>query len=209
MNKLPKDKRDKMILIGVGTLVVVGALWFLLINTQRVSLLKAQAEAAKSREQLEGGQRTVTSQAQAMQDFEAVSQALRHREATMASPNDMYLWHIEMLNKFRLGHKVEIPQFGREQMADVGVLPKFPYQAATFNVRGTAYFHDFGKFLADFENAFPYIRVQNLTLDPATAVDLLASGDSRDPRDGLQPREAREKLTFKMELLTLVRPNAL
>ena len=62
---------------------------------------------------------------------------------------------------------------------------------------------------ADFENAFPYIRVQNLTLDPATAVDLLASGDSRDPRDGLQPREAREKLTFKMELLTLVRPNAL
>ena len=203
MTKLPKDKRDKMILIGVATLVVAGALWFLLINAQRASLRKAQAEAAKSLEQLEAGQRTVKSQAQATQDFENASHALRQRETTMASPNDMYLWHIEMLNKFRLGHKVEIPQFGREQLADVGVLPKFPYPAATFNVRGTAYFHDFGKFLADFENTFPYIRVQNLTLDPATSVDLQGSGEGREPR------ASSEKLAFKMELLTLVRPNAL
>ena len=196
MTKIPKDKRDKIILISVATLVVVGTLWFLLISAQQGMLKRAQAEAKKSREQLEGGQRTVKAQAAMKQDFEEATQALRLREQAMASPSDMYLWHIETLNKFRLGYKVEIPQFGREQMTDVGVLAKFPYAAAVFNVRGTAHFHEFGKFLADFENAHPCMRVQNILLEPAPAE--LISGD---------PREAREKLSFKMELLTLVRPN--
>lgn len=196
MSKITKDKRNKIILIGVCTLVVAGALWFLLLSAQRGLLIKAQAEAKKNREQLEAGQRTVKSQAVMKQEFDEASQALRQRELVMAPPNDMYLWHIETLNKFRTGYKVEIPQFGRELMAEVGVLPKFPYAAAVFNVRGSAHFHEFGKFLADFENSHPYMRVQNITLEP-TAGDNAASA------------EAREKLSFKMELLTLVRPNAL
>jgi len=196
MSKITNDKRNKIILIGVSTLVVAGALWFLLLNAQRGLLVKAQTEAKKNREQLEAGQRTVTSQALVKQEFEQASQALRQRELVMAPPNDMYLWHIETLNQFRTGYKVEIPQFGRELMADVGVLPKFPYAAAIFNVRGTAHFHEFGKFLADFENAHPCVRVQNITLEPVAG-------------DNFATVEAREKLSFKMELLTLVRPNAL
>lgn len=197
MNKLPKIKRDKIILISVGTLMVAGALYFLLISAQKDMLKNARAAATKSREELEAGQRTVKSQALVKQEFEEASAALRQRESAMASPNDMYLWQIETLNKFRIGYRVEIPQFGREVMTDVGVLPKFPYNAAAFNVRGTAHFHEFGKFLADFENAFPYIRVQNLTLEPA------ANEKSSSSLSG----DAREKLTFKMELVTLVRPN--
>ena len=111
----------------------------------------------------------------------------------MAAPNDMYSWLIQTLNTFRANYRVDIPQFGRELPAEVGIFPKFPYRAALFSVRGTAHYHDFGKFLADFENAFPFIRIQNIDLVPA------ASESSR---------EAGEKLNFKMELLTLVRPVA-
>ena len=111
----------------------------------------------------------------------------------MAAPNDMYSWLIATLNNFRMKYKVEIPQFGRELPADVGIFAKFPYKAALFNIRGSAYYHDYGKFLADFENAFPYIRVQNIEMDPA--ID--TSG-----------RDVSEKLSFKMELLTLVRPTS-
>jgi hypothetical protein len=93
-----------------------------------------------------------------------------------------------------LGYQVDIPQFGRETPSEVGIFPKFPYRAAVFNVKGSAYYHDFGKFLADFENAFPYIRVQNIELDSLA--------------DSSGSRESSEKLNFKMELLTLVRPIA-
>jgi Tfp pilus assembly protein PilO len=191
MTKLPKEKRDKIILISMGTAVVCAALWFLVINTQLSALRNVAKETEKSRDQLARGQTTIKSQEVVNHEFTEASAALKQREAVMASPNDMYFWLIQTLNGFRGNYKVEIPQFGRETPAEVGCFAKFPYSAALFNVRGTAHFHDFGKFLADFENTFPYIRVQNIDLEP-TAND--ASGESR------------EKLEFKIELLTLVRP---
>ena len=80
------------------------------------------------------------------------------------------------------------PPVGR---GDVGLLAQFPYDAALFSVRGSAYFHDFGKFLADFENEFPYFRVQNISL---TAGSEGAVG-------------TEEKLFFKMDVVALIKPN--
>ncbi len=193
MSKLSKDKRDKIILVGIVTAAVSAAIWLLVIKSQSQTLKDARAEAIKSRDQLKRGQTTLTTQAQVDQDFESSSQKLKQRESGMAAPNDMYSWLIQTLNNFRLGYRVDIPQFGRELPSEVGIFPKFPCRAALFNVRGSAHYHDLGKFMADFENAFPYIRVQNIELDP--------SSEGSD-------NESREKLTFKMELLTLVRPIA-
>jgi Tfp pilus assembly protein PilO len=193
MSKLPKDKRDKIILTGVVAVAISAAIWLLVIKSQLQTLKNVHAEASKSRDQFNRGQNTLTTQARINQDFEEASRKLKQRESAMAAPNDMYSWFIQTLNTFRQNYKVEIPQFGREMPTEVGVFPKFPYHAALFNVRGTAHYHDFGKFVADFENTFPYIRVQNIELDSAGE-----AGGS----------DSREKLNFKMELLTLVRPIA-
>jgi Tfp pilus assembly protein PilO len=190
MNKLPKEKRDKIILVAVVTIAISAALWLLLINTQRQALRKAQQDVQQSRDQLARGEATLKSKDEVQKQFSVVAQRLQQREKAMAAPNDMYSWLIQTLNDFRVNYRVEIPQFGRELPAEVGMFPKFPYRAALFNVRGTANYHDFGRFLADFENSFPYIRVQNIELNPA------------------ESQSGREKLNFKMELLTLVRPIA-
>ena len=191
MNKLPKEKRDKIILVAVVTLATSAALWLLLINTQRQALRKVQQDVQQSRDQLARGEATLKTKDEVQKQFAAATQGLQQREKAMAAPNDMYSWLIQTLNEFRLNYRVEIPQFGRELPAEVGMFSKFPYRAALFNVRGTANYHDFGRFLADFENAFPYIRVQNIELHPAA-----------------ESQADREKLNFKMELLTLVRPIA-
>jgi hypothetical protein len=194
MSKLSKDKRDKIILVGIVTAAASAAIWLLVIKSQNETLKNARAEVIKSRDQLKRGQTTLTTQAQINESFERAAEKLKQRESSMAAPNDMYSWLIQTLNSFRNGYRVDIPQFGRELPSEVGIFPKFPYRAALFNVKGSAYYHDFGKFLADFENAFPCIRVQNIELE--SAID---SGGNRD---------ASEKLNFKMELLTLVRPIA-
>lgn len=190
MNKLPKEKRDKIILVAIVTIATCAALWLLLINSQRQMLRIVRQDAQKSRDQLARGEATLKSKDDVKQQFDQASRLLQQREKAMAAPNDMYSWLIQTLNEFRLNYRVEIPQFGRELPAEVGMFAKFPYRAALFNVRGTAHYHDFGRFLADFENAFPYIRVQNIELSPSV--------------DGQST--AAEKLNFKMELLTLVRP---
>ena len=122
-------------------------------------------------------------------------------EEGMAS-GDMYSWIIQTMRKFCAGRNVEIPQFSREVPGEIGILPKFPYKAATFTLRGSAYFHDLGQFIADFENSFPYIRVQNLELDSgaSSAANATTTGTTQ-PTDG-------EKLSFKMEVVALVNPNA-
>jgi len=61
-------------------------------------------------------------------------------------------------------------------------------------LRGTAYYHDFGRFVADFENAFPYMRIQNIELDPASA-------------SAASPQQEPEKLSFRLEIVALVNPN--
>ena len=196
MNKLPKDKRDKIILVSIFTIAASAAIWFLLINSQRQTLRNVRAEVEKSREQLQRGNNILTTRTHVNEQYQEVAKKLQQRESAMAAPNDMYSWLIQTLNNFRLPYKVEIPQFGRELPSEVGVFAKFPYRAAVFNLQGTAYYHDFGKFLADFENAFPYIRVQNIELSPAGGEGVGTAGGST------------EKLNFRLELLTLVRPIA-
>jgi hypothetical protein len=194
MSKISKDKRDKIVLVGIGTVAAVVAIWFSLIGLQRKVLDDAQKRKIEAQQQVAKGTATLKGAKQIDEDLEKLSVKVKGCETAMAAPNDMYSWLIQTLNTFRAGYNVEIPQYSRETPAEVGIFPKFPYRAAVFSVRGTAYFHDFGKFLSDFENRFPYIRVQNIELESAGDVPGTAN--------------SREKLTFRMDLLTLVRPIA-
>src|SRR5436190_21791239 len=127
-------------------------------------LKRRQEEETK----LNNGQRLASSVPQIQKNLQEVAARLKTIEATMPS-GDMYSWIILTVNTFKENYKVEIPQFSREVAAEVGMYAKFPYHAAVFHLRGTAHYHDFGRFVADFENAFPYMRIQNIELDPASA----------------------------------------
>jgi Tfp pilus assembly protein PilO len=195
MSKMPKDKRDKIILVSMGTVVVVVAIVFALIKPQKDKLDVERKKQIAAEESVTRGNATVKAAQTVEAAFAEVNGKLKSCEANMAPPTDMLSWLTQLLNNFRLGHNVDIPQFSRETPTEVGTFAKFPYRAAVFTVRGSAHYHDFGKFLADFENTFPYIRVQNIELEPLTS-------------DSNASAATREKLSFKMELLTLVRPIA-
>jgi Tfp pilus assembly protein PilO len=192
MKNLPKEKRDRLILVFLGTCAVLAGLYFGLISFQRKSLEAMTKRRDAQETKLKDGQRLANSVPQIQKNLDEVVGQLRAIEATMPS-GDMYSWIILTVNTFKENYKVEIPQFSREVPSEVGMFPKFPYRAAIFNLRGTAHFHDFGRFVADFENTFPFMRIQNIELDP-----------SSDTAANLQTDE--EKLAFKMEIVTLVNP---
>ncbi len=193
MKRLSKEKRDKIILVAVGTLVALGVLWFGMIRMQQASLEDKAKQMEQAVNQLTNARRLVANANKYETDLEGVRARLEKLEEGMAS-GDMYSWIIKTMNKFQAPYKVEIPNFTPPAVGDVTIFPKFPYQAATFAVRGTGHFHEFGRFLADFENTFPCIRVQNLELEP---IGIL----SANPQDA-------EKIVFKMELVTLIKPNS-
>ena len=188
MNKLPKDKRARMILVGLATVLAGGVLWWVLISPLRDKAAKLAQRIEDSRSKVELGLKQLSASNQVAEALATASDQLVKAEAGMAS-GDLYAWMIQTMNRFKTPFPVEIPQISREMPSEVGAFPAFPYKAATFVVRGTAYYHDFGRFLAEFENNFPYIRVQNLELESA---------------GGTKPEDL-EKLQFKMELVTLTK----
>lgn len=188
--KTNKGKRNQIIAVILVTLLVLGGLGFGLIKFQYdnlAALAKKRSEADSKLKVME----TAVKNAEAIEaDLAKVSGALAEKESTMAT-GDLYSWSINTMKNFKTGYKVELPQFGPiSPQADVSLLPGFPYKQATLNVGGTAYYHDLGRFISDFENQYPYIRLVNLTLETdanPTSVD-------------------REKLLFKMDVVTLVKP---
>lgn len=195
IKNLSKEKRDQLLLVVIITVAIAVGVYLGLVKTQKRTLGKIAMQATAENDKVASAERLVKSRGELEKGLQAKQQILKSIEQGMAS-GDMYSWIIMTMNRFRAERRVDIPQFSREVTTEVGMFPKFPYKAALFNVRGTAHFHDLGKFIADFENTFPYLRVQNIDMEPAQSAAA-----------GTTPM-APEKLSFKMEIVALINPNA-
>jgi Tfp pilus assembly protein PilO len=195
IKNLPKEKRDQLLLICIITLAITLGAYFGLVKMQKRKLERIAKQSSEQEEKVGGAARLVATHKGTEEDLQDNLEKLKAIEQQMAS-GDMYSWIIQTVNRFRADRKVEIPQFSREITTEVGVFPKFPYKAALFHIRGTAYFHELGRFVADFENAFPHIRIQNIDME-AAAQSAATTTPNGDP----------EKLAFKMEIVALINPN--
>ena len=186
--KLTKEKRDRLILVSLVIGIVMAGLWFGLIKFQQSKLAALEKRRAAAELKLKSMETAIKNSDQLQAEVNNVEQSLGALEENMAS-SDPYGWMIDTIKKFKLSYRVDIPQFSTVVLADMSMFPKFPYKQVTMSVNGTAYYHELGRFIADFENRFPQIRIQNLDIEPSSN---LTSND-------------REKLSFKMDIVALVK----
>ena len=189
--KLSKEKKQQLILATLCALMVCGGLWYGLIGYQDRRLAEIMSKVDEAGQKELKASRLIGNRSRIEADLESKRQKLTAIESTFAE-GDLYSWFILRLKEFQLSYRVDTPQISREVVGDVNLLPDFPYRQATYSVRGTAFFHDLGRFVADFENRFPYSRILNLQMD----ADVSA----------LTPEE--EKVTFKCDISTLLKPAA-
>ena len=190
MNKLSRQKRSQLILAVVMTMAVVAGLHYTLIQPQSDRLTKLNAEKGEKAAILKKIRDTQKNSEQIQADLVVVGEMLKAREDDMAY-GDLYSTMITIISTFKQPYNVEIPTFTPGgPAAEVTMFPKFPYKQVSVTIGGTAYYSDLGQFIAAFENRFPSSRVLNLELAPAS---------------GTGP-EDKEKLQFKMDIVSLVRP---
>ena len=189
MNRLSKEKRNQLIMVILGTLVLLALIYFGLIGPQNNSLRRIATLQSQADTQLRQIQAAIKKSDDVTAELRDVSYNLLQAEGPEGdiASGDVYAWSYDLISQFKKSYKVEIPSIGQPSMSDVDLLPLFPYKQLRFSVSGTAYYHDLGKFIADFENTFPHIRVVNLVLDPV-------GPDT-------------EKLSFRMDIVALVKPN--
>ena len=191
LSKLPKEKLNRLILVILATLIAIAGLYFGLIRRQNESLVRLAQQQAAAAKKLQVIRDAIHRADQIKAQLDEAKTTLTAAESDIAS-GDLYAWVIDWLRQYKAPYKVEIPQFSQlGAPADVNLLPRFPYKQTTLTVAGTAHYHDLGRFLADLENQFPHVRLLNLSLDV----------------NAISPSAETETLTFKLDIVTLAKPN--
>jgi Tfp pilus assembly protein PilO len=188
-NKLTAEKRKDLILVLLGTAVVLGGLGFGLIRYQYGVIERLEQRRVGVNKRLEEMHSIVRRAAVTEKELAVTSKKLAKLEEKMASSRDVYTWMVTMLGRFKQPFSVDIPQVSLPVVGDVTLLPKFPYKQATLKISGTGRYHEIGRFLAEFENKFPHMRLLNLEITPA----------STPGEQGL--------LSFNVDVVSLVNPN--
>ena len=189
MNKLPKEKRDRLILVVLGTATLLAVIYFGWIRSQSGDISRIKAATATAQETQLAEDTTIKKSEQIQTDLFDIRDTLLHSEDDMAS-GDPVQWTFDTIRHFKVPYKVDIPTIGQPAAGEVDLLAGFPYKQLKFNIKGTANYHELGKFIADFENSYPHSRIINLSLDPVGGTG----------EDG-------EKLAFSMDIVALIKPN--
>jgi Tfp pilus assembly protein PilO len=191
LSKLNKEKRNRLVLVALVTLIAVAGLYFGLIRRQNENLVRLAQKRTDAGKKLQVVLDAIKRADPIKTELDEFRTTLAGAESDIAS-GDLYAWVINWLRQYKATYKVEIPQYSQlGSPVDVNLLPYFPYKQITLTVAGTGHFHDLGRFLADLENQFPHVRLLNLTLD------------ANAPSQSVEP----ETLSFKMDIVTLAKPN--
>jgi len=189
--KLPKEKRNQFIFTLIATVGVLALMWSYLISPRQAAFTRVSTERNAAETKLGGIQNTIKHADTITNELVNVMQTLSNAENDMVS-GDFYSWTYKTIRTFKADYRVDIPEIGHPEGSDTDLLSDFPFKQVKFTINGTAYYHDLGKFIADLENKFPHMRVVNLTIQPVQTT----SGND-------------EKLSFKMDIIALVKPTSL
>jgi Tfp pilus assembly protein PilO len=190
MSRLSKEKRNQLILVVLATLVVLGIIGFAVIRPQYAGLANIARTKKDELAKLQQIKDTIKKADDTANKLADTSYSLVQAENDIAS-GDVFAWTYDTIRRFKIAYKVEIPTISQPTMGDVDLVPQFPYKQLKISVSGTAFYHDLGKFVSDFENTFPHMRVVNLTVEPS----------NESGADG-------EKLSFRMDIVALVKSSS-
>jgi Tfp pilus assembly protein PilO len=169
MSKLSKEKRDRLILVTLGAIGVAGILYTFVLSNQKDELFSLQSRIASTRDKLSKAERLAKNGRTIEETLSEAREKLAAKEKDMVPEGQEFYTFFKLFDQFRHQSKLEtsfIGTIGKPEFENPGVLPKAPYKAAVFPIKANGYYHQIGKFISDFENAYPYMRLQTVHLQP-------------------------------------------
>src|ERR1043165_1143399 len=197
MNKLSKDKRDKLILICIGVVGTIAVLYFFVLTDMKDELGTLGSKLVTMRDKIDKSQRILKRQAELQTRLGELRAELDKRQEYMPRPTQDHVWFMKLIEDRRSQFNLDIGEIRYPEPWDPGLLPNFPFKGVAFNVTLIGRYTDFGRFLADFENSFPYMRVQLMNVTP----------DVQQPSVGATttPGDDGGKLRFNFRVISLIK----
>lgn len=211
MSKLSKEKQTQLALIAFGTVAVAALIWYFFVSIPSAGLQKLQQDIFDLEEKTRRAEFRIRRASTVASELAALEKQIGEVETHMIPYEQLNgkKWLLDTLTRFIQTNEHEViptrlsndPVTGNEFVT----LPKFAYSGALYEVELRAFYHDFGRFLADLETSFPYLRIHNLQLAPIATPSAVA-GPSADLPDELLNSVDREQLRVSMKLVVLFKP---
>ena len=204
MNKLSKDKRDKVILFCLIFVGLAGILYTFVLGAQKDQLSSLNKQLITGRDKLSKAERLNRSAPSIEANLKANQKLVEERLESMAPQGQYYYWFLKLIDQFREEEKLSpafVIDITQPEFIEAGLLPNFPYKAASFGVRLNGRFHDVGRFIADLENKHPYFRVQTLKMAPQRG-NAVGAGMVKG---ALPSSPAGDNLMVELRVVTLIR----
>ena len=196
MNKLSKDKRDKLILTCIAVVAVVSVIYFFVLSDMKDEQATLNTKLISARDKIDKAERVIKRQAFFDQEMAQLRSTLSSRQAQMPRPGEDHVWFLKIMEDRRGAYNLDISEIRNPEPWEPGILPNFPFRGVSFNVTLVGGYTDFGRFLADFENAYPFMRVQMMSIIPDMQPGPLGS---------TQATQASNKLRFNFRVVSLIR----
>lgn len=178
-------------MVVVATVIILSLIYFLLIQAQKEQNENLAHETSDQYAELEKIKKSIAQNQTTDTQLTDITSQLQRAEGDVGT-GDVFVWTYDTIRRFKANYHVDIPNIGQPSISDVDIISSFPYKQVKVSLSGTAYYHDLGKFVADFENTFPHMRMVNLSVEPAVPSS---------------PGEDNEKLSFRVDVIALVKPN--
>jgi len=192
LNKLSKQKKNHLVLVGLTTLVLLVGLGYGLVRFQLDYVTALQQQKVGADKNLKKMMSAIQSAEAIQGQLEVATKELAAQEEAMVT-GDKFSWLVTSIKTALKQHpKLDVPDYSTILEDKCSLLAEFPYSQVTISIKGTGYYHDIGRFLAELENTHPHFRVLNLELEPAQP------GPHGD-------KENTEKLSFKLSIAALVK----
>ena len=220
MTKLSKEKKERLILVvmGLGGLLLV--LYTMVIGGQKDELLALNGKLAIVQDKLAKAERMVDNADTIETELTNLRAELKARQEFMAPQGQYYIWFFKLLDGFRQELRLEpnfIMDVTQPEIGTVGMLPKFPYNAGFFGVRVSGQFQEIGRFFAELENRYPYMRIQSVRLQPfafdntGTTAGVAPQNEAvaaaiKQPAPAVAGRSQGQKIIAEFKIVTLFNP---
>src|SRR4051794_25256157 len=138
MNKLPKEKRDRLILTCLAIAGVLGLLYTFVLGAQKDTLARLELQIAGTQDKLTKAERLAHSAPIVEANLARTKSLLEAEQQNMAPQGQYYYWFLQLLDNYRKKENLEpsfVVDLTQPEFIEAGLLPKFPYKAASFGVR--------------------------------------------------------------------------
>src|SRR5262249_37224055 len=101
MNKLSKEKKDKLLLTCIASVGIIAVLYFLVITDQKREIEQLNGKIAQLKSKRDVADKQVKRLPSAQTDLEVQKKLLVQKQAEMPKPEEDHVWFLRIMEEMR------------------------------------------------------------------------------------------------------------